>query len=80
METTVLIKWPFRIRPKDQVTDYDRSMDVAQDVITAIIPRAAPLHEDLQITMENFSQALTPSGEFLITILEISVIHSISLS
>ena len=78
--TTVQVKFPYRLRPKDQVTDYGLALDKAQEIIKAITNRAAPLHTGLQIFFNSLSNEITDSGEFIIQTLSFNVLHSISLS
>ena len=78
-QTQVQVKYPYRLRPKDQVTDYDLSMDVAQDVIKACTNRSPPLHTNLQIFFQQMEHEITESGEYIITTLQFTVLHQISL-
>ena len=77
--TQVFVKFPYRLRPKDQVLDYDNSMDTAQLVIAKCTTRAAPLHTDLQIFFQGLEHQITDSGEYIITTLQFNVLHQISL-
>ena len=77
--TQVLVKFPYRLRPKDQVTDYDNSMDAVQLVISKLTTRATPLHSDTQIFFESWEHEITESGEYIITTLQFNVLHQISL-
>ena len=76
--TTVLVKFPFRLRPKDQIQDYDNSMTTAQDIISAITTRAAPLHTNLQIFFDSMENDVTDAGEYIITTLTFNVLHQIT--
>lgn len=76
--TTVLVKFPYRLRPKDQIDDYDNSMTTAQNIISAITTRAAPLHTNLQIFFTSMEHDVTDSGEYIITTLTFNVLHQIT--
>jgi hypothetical protein len=78
--TTVQIKFPYRLRPKDQIIDYGLSMDESEKIIKAITNRSAPLHTELQIFFNSLNNEITDSGEFIIQTLQFNVLHSISLS
>lgn len=79
-QSIVVVKYPYRLRPKDQVLDYDGSMDSVEDVIKALTVRAAPLHTDLQIFFNDASHDITDSGEYIINTLNFTVIHTIALT
>mgnify|MGYP003655823924 CR=1 FL=1 len=78
-DTRILVKFPYRLRPKDQVLDYGLSMDSVQLVIAKCTTRAAPLHTGLQIFFRGFDHEVTESGEYIISTLEFSVLHQISI-
>ena len=80
METTVAVKFAYRLRPKDQVTDYGAALDQAETVIRTCTNRGAPLYTDLQIRFSGLSTDITASGEYIIPTAEFSVLHYISLS
>lgn len=79
METGILVKFSYRLRPKDQITDLDSALDSGEDVIQLLTTRSAPLHSDLQIRFISLQSELAPSGEFVIETIEFNVIHTISL-
>ena len=79
-ESVVVIKFPYRLRPKDQVLDYDNSMDTVESVIRTCTVRAAPLHTNLQIFFNAASHDITDSGEYIINTLNFTVLHTISLT
>ncbi len=78
--TQVVVKYPFRLRPKDQVLDYDNALDSVEEVIAACTERAAPLHSNLQIFFLQALHDITDSGEFIINTLNFAVIHTIDLN
>ena len=78
--TTVQVKFPYRLRPKDQITDYGLALDKAQELIKGLTNRAAPLHTGLQIFFSSLSNEITDSGEYILQTLSFNVLHSISLT
>ena len=78
-ETGVAVRFAYRLRPKDQITDYDLALDTIETVIETIDTRGAPLHTDLQIRYERMGIELVPSGEFVICTVFFNVLHVISL-
>jgi hypothetical protein len=79
MDTTVSVKFAYRLRPKDQVVDYGEAMDQAELVIKKLTARGAPLSTDLQIRFSQLTTDITTSGEYIIPTLEFSVIHFLPL-
>lgn len=79
VNTDLVVKFAYRLRPKDQVTDYDLSMDKAETVIQTLTTRAAPLYTNTEITFVRFFHDLTSSGEYVIISLEFQAIHTITL-
>ena len=77
--TAVLVRYPFRIRPKDQIDSYDEAMDSAETVIQNITNRSTPLHDNVQIRFEGLDNELSDSGEYLSITINFNVIHYISL-
>lgn len=80
VESVCSIKWPFRLRPKDQVLDYDGALDSAEEVISTLSTRAAPLYTNLQIRFSRLSHQVVSSGEYMLLTLEFSCLHYISSS
>ena len=80
METTVSVKFAYRLRPKDQVTDYGEALDQAEPVIAKLTARGAPLSTDLQIRFSQLTTDITASGEYIIPTAEFSVLHFLPLT
>jgi hypothetical protein len=80
METTVSVKFAYRLRPKDQVTDYGEALDQAETVIQKLTARGAPLSTDLQIRFSQLTTDITTSGEYIIPTAEFSVLHFLPLT
>ena len=79
MDTTVAVKFAYRLRPKDQVIDLDAAMDKAEILIQALTTRAAPLYTNLHIRFRGITPEITTPGEFAIMHLEFSALHFITL-
>lgn len=80
METSVEVRFTYRLRPKDQVTDYDGSMDQAELIIKKILDRGAPLYTNIHIRLDRMIHNVTDSGEYIITSLEFAVLHHLPLT
>lgn len=78
-DTDVLVRFAFRIRPKDQIESYDDALDAAAEVIEKITNRSTPLHDNLQIRFRGFDNELSDSGEWCTLSIQFSVLHYINL-
>lgn len=78
-DTDVLVRFAFRIRPKDQIESYDDALDAAAEVIEKITNRSTPLHDNLQIRFRGFDNELSDSGEWCTISIQFSVLHYINL-
>ncbi len=78
--TEVMIRYAFRIRPKDQIESFDDGLDSAQTVINAITKRSTPLHDELQIRFGGMDNELSDSGEWMSITLAFEVLHYLYLT
>ena len=78
--TEVMIRYAFRIRPKDQIESFDDGLDSAQTVINAITKRSTPLHDELQIRFGGMDNELSDSGEWMSITLAFEVRHYLYLT
>ena len=78
--TEVMIRYAFRIRPKDQIESFDAGLDSAQTVINAITKRSTPLHDELQIRFGGMDNELSDSGEWMSITLAFEVLHYLYLT
>jgi len=78
--TEVMVRYAFRIRPKDQIESFDDGLDSAQTVINAITKRSTPLHDELQIRFGGMDNELSDSGEWLSITLAFEVLHYLYLT
>jgi len=80
VETQCLVRYAFRIKPKDQIESYDEALDSAQTVIKTLTNRSAPLHNDLQIRFGGMDNELSDSGEWCGITLTFNIIHFLDLT
>jgi len=79
-ETEILVRFAFRIRPKDQIDSYDDALQSAQQVIEKITNRSTPLHDNLQIRFRGLDNELSDSGEWCTITISFTVLHYIQLT
>ena len=79
-ESQALVRYAFRIKPKDQIDSYDDALDSAQEVIKTITNRSSPLHDNLQIRWTGLDNELSDSGEWCTITITFSILHYINLS
>lgn len=77
--TVVVVQFNYRLRPKDQITDYDEGLNQAEIVMRALTVRASPLYDDLQIRFSSLSPRISSSGEYLEVSLTFTVLHELTL-
>lgn len=78
--TEVMVRYAYRIRPKDQLDSYDDGLDSAQTVINAITKRSLPLHDEIQIRFGGMDNELSDSGEWMSITLSFEVLHYLYLT
>ena len=78
--TEVMVRYAFRIRPKDQIESFDDGLDSAQTVINAITKRSTPLHDEIQIRFGGMDNELSDSGEWMSITLAFEVLHYLYLT
>ena len=78
--TEVMVRYAYRIRPKDQLESYDDGLDSAQTVINAITKRSLPLHDEIQIRFGGMDNELSDSGEWMSITLSFEVLHYLYLT
>ena len=77
-ETPIVVRFAYRLRPKDQILDYGNALDQTELVIRTLDSRSAPLYSDLQIRYDRMGVELVPSGEFVICSIFFICLHTIS--
>lgn len=79
-QTEVLVRFIYRVRPKDQLDSYDEALDAAQELINELTERKSPLHNDLQIRFGGLDNELSDSGEWISLTLNFMVLHYLYLT
>ena len=79
-QTEVFIRYPFRIKPKDQIESYDAALDSAQLVIKSITNRSDALHANLQIRFAGLANELSDSGEWVTITIHFLILHYLYLT
>ncbi len=79
-DTSVMVTYPFRIRPKDQVSSYDDALDSAESVIQKIVNRSSPLHDNLTIRYTGMDNELSDAGEYIRISLTFNILHYLPLN
>lgn len=79
-DTEVVVRYAFRIRPKDQIDSYDDALQSAHTVISQITNRSTPLHDSLQIRFRGIDNELADSGEWCTINVSFTVLHYIQLT
>ena len=78
LETLVRVRFAYRIRPHDVILDYGNALDKEQEVIKAICAR--DFNRAIEVRFSRASRRAPDSQEYLISELEFSALHTISLS
>lgn len=78
-DTEILVRYAFRIRPKDQIDSYDDALTSAAAVMETITNRNTPLHDNLQIRFRGLDNELSDSGEWCTITLTFTVLHYLTL-
>jgi hypothetical protein len=78
-ESEIMVKYAFRIRPKDQIDSYDDALTSAAAVMANITNRSTPLHDNLQIRFRGLDNELSDSGEWCTITLTFTVLHYLTL-
>ncbi len=78
--TDVLVSFAHRIKPKDQITSYDDSLDAEAAIVAAVMADTGTLTE-LQLSYNGAtSRAVDPSGEWFTGEVAFSSLHILALS
>ena len=78
-DTSIGIRFTYRIRPKDQVTSYDEAWDKATDIAQTVTNRSPTIYSDIQIRFSRMTHEVLTSGEFIIITLFFQILHYIPL-
>ena len=78
VETLVRVRFAYRLRPHDIILDYGNALDKEQEVISAICARN--FNRAIEIRLVRASRRTPDSQEYLISEIEFSALHTITLS
>lgn len=78
VESLIRVRFAYRIRPHDVILDYGNALDKEQEVIAAICAR--DFNRAIEVRFVRASRRAPDSQEYLISEMEFSALHTISLS
>lgn len=80
LQTRVLVRFAYRLRPKDIKTDVDLATDAEELVIAAILADDATLKASLSVQyLSTLGRTVTSSGEYHLTELQFEALHRTTL-
>lgn len=78
--TRILVRFAYRLRPKDLKTDVDLATDAEELVIAAILADDATLKASMSVQyLSTLSRTVTSSGEYHLTELQFEALHRTAL-
>lgn len=77
--TTAVVRFAYRIRPKDQQLSYRSAFDQADLITQAITNRTPAVYTNLQIRFAGMSYRIANSGEYMILDMSFSILHYLPL-
>lgn len=80
LQTRVLVRFAYRLRPKDIKTDVDLATDAEELVIAAILADDTTLKASLSVQyLSTLGRTVTSSGEYHLTELQFEALHRTTL-
>lgn len=80
LTTTILVRYAYRLRPKDLKTDVDAATDTEELIIAAILADDATLKASLSVQyLSTLARTVTSSGEYHLTELQFEALHRTSM-
>ena len=81
LRTRILVRFAYRLRPKDLKTDVDAATDAEESVISSILANDTSLKASMSVQyLSTLSRTVTSSGEYHLTELQFEANHYTSLS
>lgn len=77
LASNVRVKFAYRLRPHDLITDYGSALDSEQDVIRAVLGSYSSIQQGLQVRWQRAIRNFTDSLEYIIIELEFIAYHHI---
>ena len=78
LDTTIRVRFAFRLRPHDLILDYGNALDKEQEVIKTCMARN--FGKAIEIRFLRATRRTPDSQEYLISEIELSALHTISLT
>ncbi len=79
-KSTVVIRFSYRVPPKDQVTGYGDCLDAEATVLNQMMAMDSSWPSDIKVSWERTSRRAVPSGEWLIVEMTFSILHLLALA
>ena len=80
LNTRILVRFSYRLRPKDLKTDVDSATDAEELVIAAILADDTTLKASMSVQyLSTLSRTVTGSGEYHLTELQFEALHRTAL-
>lgn len=80
LDTVVRVQIAYRIRPHDVMIDYDAALDAESEVIGKILNTYVAIQAGVSIRFVRAVRSAPDSSEYLISALEFSALHTISIT
>lgn len=80
VETSVLVRWAYRLRPKDQQTSRDEAEAAGQELINACEAYTASWPGELKVQLQTVTSEVVPSGEWFLGTATFLVLHALPIS
>lgn len=78
LQSNVIVKFSYRLRPHDLILDYGAALDAEQEVITACLGSYTTIKPGLQIRFQRAVRNFTDSLEYIIIQIEFLTYHHIN--
>ena len=80
LTTTILVRYAYRLRPKDLKTDVDAATDTEELIIAAILADDSTLKASMSVQyLSTLARTVTSSGEYHLTELQFEALHRTSM-
>ena len=80
LTTTIVVRYAYRLRPKDLKTDVDAATDAEELIIAAILADDSTLKASMSVQyLGTLSRVVTSSGEYHLTELQFEALHRTSM-
>ena len=80
VETTVIVRWAYRLRPKDQTTSSDEAEAAGQELSNACEAYKASWPGEVKVQLQTVSAEVVDSGEWFLGTATFVVLHALPIS